>query len=214
MEILSSLLLVITAIVLILYFLLTEGLDWIGRAEIIEKRWPILWGAMNDRPMRLVLLIVAIVMLAHVIGELRMGAVAPIATFAAPKVPEINPNVRVITIGSPPAPHRCWLSNHFGLANSKIPGAVTATAAIIHCNSKVNAPLRVTVEFDRDFIPGAMVFPDAGIVLAGGQGKQDRVFIGQIGSPPLLSDQLVVVTVYGTTDQYPHALRANVTALK
>ena len=85
MELLSSLLLIGAATLLIIYVVLVEGLDWIGRAEIIEEKWPRLWGAMNNRPMRLILLIVALVMLAHVIGEIRAGAEPPLANFAAPK---------------------------------------------------------------------------------------------------------------------------------
>jgi hypothetical protein len=123
---------------------------------------------------------------------------------------------RTITVGGPPVPQtrQCWLSNHFGMPNSTIKGAVTATAAILHCNTKTDAPFRVAVEFDKDFIPGAMTLPDVGIVMGIGQEKQGNVYVGQVGSPALLSEQLIVVTVYGTTDQYPRALRASVEALK
>jgi hypothetical protein len=34
-----------------------EFLDWYGRLEIIKRKWPRGWRAMNNRPMRLVLLI-------------------------------------------------------------------------------------------------------------------------------------------------------------
>ena len=40
------------------------------------------------------------------------------------------------------------------------------------------------------------------------------IYVGQVNSPPLLSDQLVIVTVYGETDQYPRALRGAVKTLK
>jgi hypothetical protein len=113
-----------------------------------------------------------------------------------------------------PEEKRCWLSNHFGMPNSKVRGAVTATAAIIHCNQKIDAPFQVTVEFDRDFIPGALVLPDTGAWTGGGGEKQGKQFVGRIIGPALLSEQLIVVTVYGETDQYPRAVRANVEALK
>jgi hypothetical protein len=212
MELLSSLLLIAAALLLIVYLVLVEGLDWIGRAEIIEQKWPRLWGAMNNRPMRLVLLVVAVVMLAHVIGDLRSGAEPPLASFAAPKVPTIDTNVKVITVTSSP-PHHCWLSNPFGMPNSTIKGAITATAAIVHCNYKIDAPFKVAVEFDRDFIPGGMVLTDSGIMMGGG-GVKEGVYLAQVNSPALLSDQLIVVTVYGPTDQYPRGLRASVSALR
>ena len=100
------------------------------------------------------------------------------------------------------------------MPNSTIKGAVTATAAIIHCNYKIDVPFAVQVEFDRDFIPAVMVLPDAGIVMGGGEGKRGKVYVGQVNSPPLLADQLVIVTVYGETDQYPPALRGAVETLK
>jgi hypothetical protein len=38
-------------------FVLVELLDWKGRFEVIEKNWPKVWSAMNNRPMRLVLIV-------------------------------------------------------------------------------------------------------------------------------------------------------------
>jgi hypothetical protein len=113
-----------------------------------------------------------------------------------------------------PPDKQCWLSNHFGMANSTIKGAVTATAAIVHCNYKIDAPFRIEVEFDRDFIPGALVLTDSGSWMGGGGGKQGKVYFSQVNSPALLSDQLAVVTVYGDTDQYPRAMRVGIAALK
>jgi len=213
MEIMSSLLLIFFASAIVVYALLTEGLDWIGRAEIIEKRWPFLWAVMNKRPTRLVLLATAVVMLAHVMGEIRVGAEVPAVKLVPPKVPEINPNVKIITLESRP-PHRCWLSNYVGMPNSTIKGAVTASAAILHCNYKIESPFKVIVEFDRDFLLGGLILPDGGIMTGVSQMKQDKIYIGQVRSPPLLSDELVVITVYGATDQYPKPLRASISALK
>jgi len=111
-----------------------------------------------------------------------------------------------------PEPKRCWLANHFGMPNSTIKGAVSATAAIIHCNVKVDAPFQVAVEFDRDFIPGSMVVPGFGGFM-GSVVKNGRTFIQSAGYP-LLSNQLAIVTVYGETDQYPRAVQASVETLK
>lgn len=113
-----------------------------------------------------------------------------------------------------PAQQQCWVSNHFGLPNSTIKGAVTATAAILRCNYEIEAPFRVAVEFDRDFIPGGMVLPDLGTMMGSGERKQGRIFVGQVESPALPSNYLVVVTVYGETGQYPRVLRADIKSLK
>jgi thiosulfate reductase cytochrome b subunit len=43
--------------ILVLYLFISEFLDIIGRLEIIERKWPKLWGLLNNRPMRLVLII-------------------------------------------------------------------------------------------------------------------------------------------------------------
>lgn len=89
---LTTLPLFLAAIAIIAYAILTEATDWIGRAEIIEKRWPRLWGLMNNRPIRLILLAVALVMIGHVIQDLRAGAEAPEVKFRSPQVPMIVPS--------------------------------------------------------------------------------------------------------------------------
>ncbi len=122
------------------------------------------------------------------------------------------PRVVVKSAANQPEPKRCWLANHFGLPNSTIKGAVTATAAIVHCNVKVDAPFQVAVEFDRDFIPGSMVVPGSGGFM-GSVVKNGRTFIQSAGYP-LLSNQLAIVTVYGETGQYPRAVQASVETLK
>lgn len=109
---------------------------------------------------------------------------------------------------------RCWLTNHFGIPNSTIPGAVTATAAIIHCNYKIDAPFLVQVEFDRDFIPGATTLNDVGGFMSDGEGKNGLVRWNRISGPALLSEQIVIVTVYGKTDQYPRAKTVRIETLQ
>jgi hypothetical protein len=96
MEIFSTALLFIAAVAIIAYTLITETTDWIGRAEIIESRWPRLWGVMNNRPMRLVLIVVALVMMADVIQQFRTGAEPVQSRFPSPGVPALEP------IGAPP----------------------------------------------------------------------------------------------------------------
>ncbi len=109
---------------------------------------------------------------------------------------------------------KCFLSNHMGLPNSVIKGAVTATAAIVHCTTKTDAPFEVDIEFDRDFIAGAITLPDSGVFMQIGRSRSGRVYRAQIASPALLSNQLAIVMVYGGTDQYPQAVRATIKSLQ
>src|SRR5579859_3631597 len=90
MEIVTTLSLFLTAGVMVLYVIVTEGTDWIGRAEIIEKRWPRLWGLMNNRPMRLVLITVALGMIVQVIRDFSSDGERVPITFPAPKAPIIE----------------------------------------------------------------------------------------------------------------------------
>jgi hypothetical protein len=90
MEMLSALLLLLVSVALIAYAVITEATDWIGRAEIIETRWPRVWGMMNNRPMRLILVVVALVMLAHIIQDLRIGTDAPTVVLKTPAPPMLE----------------------------------------------------------------------------------------------------------------------------
>lgn len=102
---------------------------------------------------------------------------------------------------------RCWLSNIAGMPNSKIAGAVTANEAVIRCNFRIEAPYDVKLQFDRDFIPGAVLPIDSRTWSFGPTNVQGNMLISRIDGPALLSNQLVVVTVYGRTDQYPKAVK-------
>ena len=104
MELVSLLLLVAASLAIVAYAIFVEGIDWMARAEFIQQHYPRLWGAVNNRPTRLILLLIAIVMLAHVTSDMRSGAEPPIASFAAPKVPTIDPNVKIITVTASSAP--------------------------------------------------------------------------------------------------------------
>jgi hypothetical protein len=103
-------------------------------------------------------------------------------------------------------PKQCWMAPHFGMPNSTIKGAATATAVILHCNYKIDAPFRVVVEFDRDFLPGGTTMPSAGM-MSGNTGTQGRIYGAEIGMPSLPADNLFILTVYGETDQYPRPVR-------
>ena len=107
---------------------------------------------------------------------------------------------------------RCWFVNYFGLANSTVKGAVTATTVIIHCNHKVEAPYEVRAGFDRPILPGNATVPDGG-VQSGAMGVEGLVFKATL-NPSLLTDQILTITVYGTTDQYPRAGGVTVKSLE
>ncbi len=139
--------------------------------------------------------------------EEKLAGKPTVITKTLPALPAPSP-----TPGAAPVERQCWLDNHFGMPNSTIKGAVTATAAIIHCNYRIDAPFKVTLEFDRDFIPGALTILGAGVVIDGGGVKQGLLYIGGADSPSLRSEQLVIVTVYGPTDQYPRAIRGKIEA--
>ena len=51
------------------YLLVAEFLDTIGRLEIIEKRWPRIWGVLSNRPMRLILIVLLVVLLSKDLSE-------------------------------------------------------------------------------------------------------------------------------------------------
>ena len=44
-------------VLLLLFVLIIEALDWEGRRELLERNHPIIWKALNNRPVRLTLLL-------------------------------------------------------------------------------------------------------------------------------------------------------------
>lgn len=113
-----------------------------------------------------------------------------------------------------PAPE-CWVQNKLGPVDAaqRQYGLLSATEAILHCNHKIDAPYRVEVRFDRDFVPGSMETPEtpSGVDQSGRPGR-DLVYVGHVASHALLPAGVLVVTVYGRTDQYPRALDATITS--
>jgi hypothetical protein len=111
---------------------------------------------------------------------------------------------------------KCWASNHFGMANSTIEGAKSATAVIIHCNYTVDAPWQVRADFDIDIIPGALSLLDASVWMTGPTEDTPRpnIYVAGVSNPPLLANQHLVVTVYGRTDRNPRELHYQLKSLK
>ena len=79
----------IAAAAVIVFVGFIEFLDWHGRAEIIQQKYPRLWNAMNNRVARLVLLVVAIVLLTKDFRDAIATAPAPVVVFKAPPPPTI-----------------------------------------------------------------------------------------------------------------------------
>src|ERR1035437_4023520 len=66
-----------------------EILDWHGRFDVIEKRWPTLWAAMNNRAARLLLIVIAIAFLSKDFHDAIAVRAPPVARLPPPPVPQI-----------------------------------------------------------------------------------------------------------------------------
>jgi hypothetical protein len=75
----------------ILYFAVVETLDWVGRMELIEQKWPKVWSAMSNRPMRLALLVVLCILLSKdVLERWQDGAPQLIVNTPPPSAPIVQ----------------------------------------------------------------------------------------------------------------------------
>ena len=61
-----------------------EILDWHGRFDVIEKRWPTLWAAMNNRAARLLLIVIAIAFLSKDFHDAMAVGAPPVARLPPP----------------------------------------------------------------------------------------------------------------------------------
>ncbi len=87
MELAATILLYLCVGLFGIYLIATEFLDTIGRMEIIEKKWPRLWSTMSNRPMRLVLLILLVALLAKDVAERFQQNAAPALNVMVPNIP-------------------------------------------------------------------------------------------------------------------------------
>src|ERR1017187_811408 len=62
-----------------------EILDWHGRFDVIEKRWPTLWAAMNNRAARLLLIVIAIAFLSKDFHDAMAVGAPPVARLLPPQ---------------------------------------------------------------------------------------------------------------------------------
>ena len=75
--------------VLILYAIATELLDNIGRLEMIETKWPRLHKAMSNRPVRLALILVVLILIGEDVSE-RFEIPTLNVTIKSPSVPVVQ----------------------------------------------------------------------------------------------------------------------------
>jgi len=92
LEILFALLALIPILILGLFWLFVEYLDWHGRMEIVEKKHPKIWRLMNDRPFRLVMLFMVFALLATDVKQnaKQLETEPPIYRFQMPSAPTIE----------------------------------------------------------------------------------------------------------------------------
>jgi hypothetical protein len=92
-------------------------------------------------------------------------------------------------------PPECWWSNHYEYPNPYASSvARSATAVLIFCNYKIEAPWAVQVEFDRDdFFNESVVVP--GVMVGGISKKQGKTYIGGHSLPSVPAYEVISITV-------------------
>lgn len=209
-------------------------LDAMDKVESIQKRAPWIINILERRGALVVLLMICAVLLIGDGYELLTKEVpeipnAPIIKLVGPdpardaQVVQLQRRVSDLQSAlvkhggphspanatSPPEARRCLMTNHYEEPNHNVQVAIIATTAIIRCNYRVDAPLIVGVEFDTaDFVSGTLFLPDEGSVIGAGTQQQGKWFYGQIQSPSVPANDVITVTVQGTTKQPPKAVRA------
>jgi hypothetical protein len=90
MELATTILLWVVGSIVVIYLVAAEFIDIIGRLEIVEKHWPKLWRALNNRPIRLVLLIFLVVLVGKdIVEKVKEPKIPPLVVNFAPPLPPI-----------------------------------------------------------------------------------------------------------------------------
>src|ERR1035441_9098236 len=89
MNYLGSLLWIIIIVLVVLLFGAAELLDWIGRLEIIERKWPRIWLFLNNKPGRLLLYLFFVALAYRDVSE---------------RMSELRVQPPVVNVSAPPAP--------------------------------------------------------------------------------------------------------------
>ncbi len=97
--------LIIAAVLLILYFIFTETLDWVGRLEVIRQYFPKFPEFLERRVFRVIILLVAIALLIRVATEhgSNKTGVSSVPTDVHTQ-PVTIPTPTVVPITPPPSP--------------------------------------------------------------------------------------------------------------
>jgi hypothetical protein len=196
--------LVFTAAVFI-YLIFLEFIDWQGRAEVLELKYPWLWRAVNNRPARLLLLVLAVGLLVKDFKDAVAIAPPPVVNIAPPPVPAIT-----IVKSPEKLKDQCWLTT-IGVATPKdLPQNWRSSESVIFCNKKVNAPLFLQVEFDQNPVGVSPPFFPEGRMIKMHQSFQLNKVLVDIESPSILPYQIFIINAHSDKEKAPIATAVTV----
>lgn len=164
MDVLRNIFQLVPLALLLAWLLLSEFIDTRERLAKIQKKWPLLWRLMNNRPVRFALLISCLGLLAkNYRGTLALGP-APVLTFPAPPAPIVT-----ITRVSPPPQAKpvTEIKGNDNVAGNTVTGTenVVGIGNQVTLNPKKPNAVQVTYGFngfERDIGPG---------LISGGNGE-------------------------------------------
>jgi hypothetical protein len=133
MPTISTILLYLCLALFGIYLIVAEFLDTVGRLEIVENRWPKVWKALNNRPMRLILLILLCALVAKDIADRKSDAKKEETKLEFPSPPA--PPAPVIQMIAPKSiPPKVDLHiKQDGQGNTANPGTTTAPVRVEPC---------------------------------------------------------------------------------
>jgi hypothetical protein len=210
------------AVVGIFVVVMLELLDWQGRIEILEIKYPRLWRLVNNRPMRLVLLVLAIGLLSRDFKDIAAVAPPPVVhvTLTAPTSSKGEPsrkasqsqvqrNSQAInapggiavgggTVNQPTVnnfgPPPLELKASLQPVDSDKQGLIKTEITIVP-NESVSAPFGLALELDNPIVSIWFVVENAGATVGGGPyrlGTHALVTVGTGISP----SHALIITVY------------------
>jgi hypothetical protein len=103
---------------------------------------------------------------------------------------------------------QCWESQHPIAINpyvvSRYPEAKLATEVDVYCSYRINAPLRVDIEFDKELVMGQAIIAGESYQVNGPRESGKRLY-GDFGAPDLPAYHLLLATVY--TKEWTNVLK-------
>jgi hypothetical protein len=137
----------------IIYLLIVEALDWFGRMEVIENRWPKVWSLISNRPSRLVLLLVACTLLAKDVSERWRDEGSPALQVIMPSIPA--PVINLVSESSKPISERQTATQTAGPPPAKpvaVPPSITQTSQEVPTTDG-NHVYQVTLQSNTSITP-------------------------------------------------------------